>query len=241
MTPVCIQALYQVSPTDKANPTKVLGLYEEDFLGYTYSQESLDDFFANFTPYIPQGTHPDVASIDGGITPPLITNTSNPFVDSLEAELDIQIAYPLIYPQKITVFQVSDPVQALPKTIVEFNKLLDAIDGVSLSSKLLTEANLDISYSLIPRIRHTAKLEMALIKILPIRILCPAATMEHFNVAYSSLQISFHFHMEFKRVICQPTYQQRQCNEYSFLLVIRNPPSPPPPKRRNINWFPSGL
>lgn len=93
-------SLYQVPRVHKSNPNNGLGIYEEDCEGITYTQQSLDRFFADFTPYIPQGTHQTLAFIDGGIALPRITNTSDPFRDQGEAELDLKTAYPLINPQK---------------------------------------------------------------------------------------------------------------------------------------------
>ena len=54
MTPACIQALCHVPPADKSNPTNAMGIYEEDFGGITYTQQSLYHFFADFAPYIPR-------------------------------------------------------------------------------------------------------------------------------------------------------------------------------------------
>ena len=122
-----IQALYQVPRVDKANPSNALGIYEEDF-GYIYAQQNLDRFFASFTPYVRWGTHPALASIGGGITPPPVTNTTNPFIDNGETELDLQTAYPQIFPKKIKTFQVGDPVQSFTGAL-NFNDFLDAIDG----------------------------------------------------------------------------------------------------------------
>jgi tripeptidyl-peptidase-1 len=100
-----------------------LGIYEE---GDYYAQEDLDLFFANFTPYIPQGTHPSPAFIDGAEAP---TDTANA---GGESDLDFELAYPLIYPQTITLYQTDDLYYAtnLNATSGSFNTLLDALDGV---------------------------------------------------------------------------------------------------------------
>lgn len=66
ITPACISALYKVPLTGKerkTNPANAMGIFESEL--QFYAQEDLDLFFANFTPYIPQGTHPKLDSIDG--------------------------------------------------------------------------------------------------------------------------------------------------------------------------------
>jgi len=95
ISPECIRALYQIPATPEypdgiplANNS--LGIFEESDY---YSQLDLDLFFANFTPYIPQGTHPVPAFIDGAFAP-LPLEGIGP-----ESDLDFELAYPLIYPQ----------------------------------------------------------------------------------------------------------------------------------------------
>jgi tripeptidyl-peptidase I len=72
-----------------------MGVYET---GDAYDQESLNDFFTNLAPYIPNGTHPILQSIDGGVAPVSVNQSGE------ESALDLKIAYPLIYPQKIRLF-----------------------------------------------------------------------------------------------------------------------------------------
>lgn len=117
VTPACIAALYRVPPGSKAHPGNSLGIFEEgDTYAQTgnsrprkcspgkntYSVADLDLFFSNFTPYIPQGTHPILNSIDGGHAPVDVTLAGG------ESDLDFQLAYPLVYPQTITLYQVDD-------------------------------------------------------------------------------------------------------------------------------------
>lgn len=123
-----IRALYEVPeipeyPFGQPRSDNSLGIYEE---GDYYAQEDLDLFFANFTPYIPQGTHPSPAFIDGAEAP---TDTANA---GGESDLDFELAYPLIYPQTITLYQTDDLYYAtnLNATSGSFNTLLDALDGV---------------------------------------------------------------------------------------------------------------
>jgi tripeptidyl-peptidase-1 len=91
MTTRCVQALYSI-PAAPKNPTAVdvMGLYES---GDIYSQQDLDLYFAEFVPSIPQGTHPKLDSIDGGVAPVAPLSEFN----TGESDLDIDIAFSLIY------------------------------------------------------------------------------------------------------------------------------------------------
>ena len=128
ITPVCIQALYEVPPIPeypygRPNPGNSLGIFEE---GDYYAQEDLNLFFANFTPYIPQNTHPIPAFIDGAEAP---TDTADA---GGESDLDFELAYPLIYPQTITLYQTEDYHYATNPNSTStggFNTFLDALDG----------------------------------------------------------------------------------------------------------------
>ena len=131
-----IRALYGVPkmpeyPYGKPRSDNSLGIYEE---GDYYAQEDLDLFFANFTPYIPQGTHPTPAFIDGAEAP---TDTADA---GGESDLDFELAYPLIYPQTVTLYQTDDSYYAtnLNATSGSFNTLLDALDGVGCPRNLKT-------------------------------------------------------------------------------------------------------
>ncbi|TVY31921.1 Aorsin [Lachnellula subtilissima] len=71
ITPACIRALYEVPEipeysNGKPRSDKSLGIFES---GDFYKQADLDLHFSNFTPRIPTGTHPTLASIDGGQAP----------------------------------------------------------------------------------------------------------------------------------------------------------------------------
>lgn len=127
ITPACIRALYGVPDipdyaTTEPRADNSIGIFEE---GDFYSQNNLDLFFANFTPQIPNGTQPTSAFIDGA-QKPLFT-----WFEPGESDLDIQLSYPLIYPQTITLYQTDDQYyadSANPGTGL-FNTFLDAIDG----------------------------------------------------------------------------------------------------------------
>jgi tripeptidyl-peptidase-1 len=125
ITPACIKALYGVPKGTLAHPSNAMGIFEE---GDYYSQEDLNKFFANFTPYIPQGTHPKPAFIDGAEAPVPVADAGG------ESDLDFELAYPILWPQGTVLFQTDDINYAtgVIYTGGAFNTFLDAIDGVSL-------------------------------------------------------------------------------------------------------------
>jgi tripeptidyl-peptidase I len=122
ITPECIRALYNIPKPSKADPSNALGVFES---GTSYSQQDLDSFFTNFAPHIPNGTHPTNQLIDGAVAPSPVEEASG------EANLDFDLAYPLVYPQNLTLFQADDPVveENFQYSNGIFNTFLDAIDG----------------------------------------------------------------------------------------------------------------
>lgn len=127
LTPSCIKELYGLPEADKAHANNSLGLFEQSSW---YQYEDLDLFFATYAPEIPQGTRPRNLSIDQAAW--FYDNPGNETVTYPdEADLDIEIAWPLIYPQNITVFQVDDVYYNLysASTLGLFNTFLDALDG----------------------------------------------------------------------------------------------------------------
>lgn len=101
-----------------------MGIWEE---GDFYDQEDLDLFFANYTPYIPKGTHPIPNFVDGAMAPVSVEEAGG------ESLLDFELAYPLVYPQKLVLYQTDDINYAAENpTVGAFNTFLDAIDGVCL-------------------------------------------------------------------------------------------------------------
>ncbi|TAQ90266.1 hypothetical protein B7494_g1422 [Chlorociboria aeruginascens] len=125
ITPACVAALYHIPPGNSSNPNNTLGIFESEL--QFYYQPDLDDFFTNFTSYIANGTHPIAANIDGGMQ-----SSDDPYYAGGEVELDLMLAYPIVYPQKITLYQVDDYiVQANQNDTYTFgfNTFLDALDG----------------------------------------------------------------------------------------------------------------
>lgn len=125
ITPECVATLYNIPPQSKhVDPSNSLGIFED---GDTYDQTDLDLFFANTsaTYHIPNGTHPKPAFIDGATAPVSEQEGGG------ESLLDFQLAYPIIYPQTITLFQTDDAPNADGEygKMGFFNTFLDALDG----------------------------------------------------------------------------------------------------------------
>ncbi|TVY55396.1 Aorsin, partial [Lachnellula suecica] len=125
ITPACIRALYKIPEVEyeTARSDNALGIFEE---GDFYSQQDLDLAFANFTPSIPKGTHPTPAFIDGASAPVSVRNAGG------ESDLDFELAYPIIYPQNVTLYQTDDLFYSNNPNSTSsggFNTFLDALDG----------------------------------------------------------------------------------------------------------------
>ncbi|KAI3109328.1 hypothetical protein CBS147333_5650 [Penicillium roqueforti] len=124
MTPACIKALYKIPNATKAKKGNSLGLYEQ---GDYFAKSDIDMYYKAYAPWIPQGTYPIPALIDGA-------NFSVPDYSPLntgESDIDIDMAYALIYPQSVTLYQVDDQIYE-PQEVATtnlFNTFLDALDG----------------------------------------------------------------------------------------------------------------
>lgn len=132
ITPACVAALYQIPEytggyAKTPNPKNVMGIYEA--IAQYYYQEDLDLFFSEFTPYIANGTHPSLISVDGGTS-----LTTDPNEAGGEVELDLLLSYPIVYPQSIAIWQEDDDYYEVngygnPNLTGGFNHVLDSIDG----------------------------------------------------------------------------------------------------------------
>lgn len=90
ITPACIRALYHFdapNPNEQVSSNNSMGIFED---GDFYSQEDLNLFFANFTSYIPAGTHPIPNFVDGAEAPVPVTDAGG------ESDLDFELAYPIM-------------------------------------------------------------------------------------------------------------------------------------------------
>ncbi|KAF2152969.1 subtilisin-like protein [Myriangium duriaei CBS 260.36] len=117
IVPNCLRALYEFPPNLGANPKNSYGIVE--YTPQAYVPSDLDNFFRNFsTRQI--GDRPILDSIDGGV----VQQTNMSFNFNGESNLDLEYAMTLVYPQKVTLYQVGDTVEG-----ASFNNFLDAIDG----------------------------------------------------------------------------------------------------------------
>lgn len=125
VTPACISALYSIPPAPShACPNNSLGIFTAE-LQY-WDQQDLDLFFEKYTD-IPRGTHPIDQNIDGGVG-----STKNVSAGGNETMMDLSVAYPIVHPQTITVWNEDDlHYQAWENQTYTwgFNTFLDYIDG----------------------------------------------------------------------------------------------------------------
>jgi hypothetical protein len=87
----------------------------------------MNQFFEAFAPYVPVGTEPIPAPINNAV---IQQGKFHPSTNG-ETELDLQIMYPIVYPQTITLYQISpkhyeDTFDGFPLAIQDF---LDALDA----------------------------------------------------------------------------------------------------------------
>ncbi|KAI2616243.1 subtilisin-like protein [Hypoxylon sp. NC1633] len=128
VTPDCIRELYGIPKGSKKHSDNRMGIFQS--LGQHYTQYDLNTFFWSFTSDIPNGTHPELFSVDGGEGA-----TTNLYLAGSEANLDFQMAYGLIWPQEPVLYQVDDEwYQSTYETNPSlytgfFNNLWNAIDG----------------------------------------------------------------------------------------------------------------
>ena len=108
------------SNNTSAQPGNALGIFES---GDYYDQPDLDDFFTTYYPQIPNGTHPTLQSIDGGQAPVDVGRAGG------ESTLDFELAYPLVYPQEIKLYQTDDQNNIYPYRKGFGDTFLDALDA----------------------------------------------------------------------------------------------------------------
>lgn len=132
ITPACVKALYKIPefPLDRysPNPDNKMAIYEADL--QQWDQTDMNLFFANFTPWIHNGTGPRTVSIDGGV--PHNNNVTNAAINGGEILLDLQLSYPIVYPQTIEIWDENDmhyQSWTNDTSLFGFNQLLDSMDG----------------------------------------------------------------------------------------------------------------
>ncbi|KAG9941557.1 subtilisin-like protein, partial [Aureobasidium melanogenum] len=117
ITPNCLKALYQIPKSTGKSVKNSYGIVE--YTPQAYVPSDLDLFFANFSTK-QVGDRPITDFIDGGV----IQATNRSFSFNGESDLDLEYAMTLIYPEKVTLYQVGDLVEG-----ASFNNFLDAIDA----------------------------------------------------------------------------------------------------------------
>ncbi|KAK3321723.1 Pro-kumamolisin, activation domain-containing protein [Apodospora peruviana] len=128
VTPDCVRNQYHIPNGTKAFPGNELGVFQS--LDQHYNQWDLDMYWKYTAPYIPKGTHPTLRSINGALGPAAEISSAGE-----EADLDFQVAIPLVFPQTTVLWQTDDEwyqkdqMRAETKYTGFFNTLFDAIDG----------------------------------------------------------------------------------------------------------------
>lgn len=155
ITPACIAALYDIPQGHLSHSDNSMGIFETQL--QPWDQKDLNIFYSNCYPDIPNGTHPISHNIDGGVA-----KTKNMDKSGSETNLDLDTAYPIVYPQTITVFDVDDLLYQ--KEINDtytwgFNTFLDAIDGSYCTYKAFGETGDLKGSSLLNRISIIAKIK----------------------------------------------------------------------------------
>ena len=85
ITPECIRALYGIPKATVATPGNSVGLYQQ---GSYFAESDVNLYFKAYASYVPQGTFPINASIDGASYSVDAASTLN----SGEANIDIEMA-----------------------------------------------------------------------------------------------------------------------------------------------------
>lgn len=117
IVPDCLRALYEFPPNFVSSSKNSYGIVE--YTPQAYVPADLDMFFQNFSTR-QVGNRPILDSIDGGV----VQQSNMGFGYNGESDLDLEYAMALVYPQKVTLYQVGDTVEG-----ASFNNFLDAIDG----------------------------------------------------------------------------------------------------------------
>ena len=95
INPACIRALYGLPANTAANTNNSLAIFELDAGAV---QSDMDLFFQYIATNVPVGTRPQIDSVNNAT----IDNNFKPGVEQ-EANLDSQLAWPLVYPLNIAL------------------------------------------------------------------------------------------------------------------------------------------
>ncbi|KAI9700937.1 MAG: hypothetical protein M1820_006582 [Bogoriella megaspora] len=184
-TPACVKALYQIPQATKSDPSNNLGVFEAAQGNMqSYNQNDLNLFYQTFASNIPSGTAPKLNSIMNAQAP------SPPNLTLLEANLDFQVALPIVFPQQTQLYQLN------PGPFSPFNDFLDAIDGSYCNSTAFgitgNTPQLDGTF---PSPLFNGSLQCGIYK--PTNVI---------SVSFGGVEFAF-----------PSAYEQRQCNEFMKL------------------------
>jgi tripeptidyl-peptidase-1 len=111
ITPACLKALYGIPNATVNQPENALGVFADDDI---YDQEDLDLYFSHYAPWVPNGTHPNLQSINGAKAPvPTIER-------GVESTLDFDLSFALLYPQEVTLYQTQSTQTQQKMSIKEY-------------------------------------------------------------------------------------------------------------------------
>lgn len=113
ITPDCLRTMYNFTKGSLQDSSNDLAIFEQT--GEKYVQSDLNSFYAKYASYVPKNTKPKDANVN---------EQQDPY-DSGEANLDYEMAVPIIYPQGTVNFEVGTT-----STSQSFlDPLLEAIDS----------------------------------------------------------------------------------------------------------------
>ena len=116
-TPACLRALYGIPINEEAVEGNSFGVAE--FTPQAYVPTDLDIFFSNFSDRL-VGERPITKYIQGAI----VQQQNKSCGYNCESNLDLEYAMALVWPQKVTLYQVGDVIGG-----ASFNNFLDAFDA----------------------------------------------------------------------------------------------------------------
>ncbi|OAA73082.1 Peptidase S8/S53, subtilisin/kexin/sedolisin [Akanthomyces lecanii RCEF 1005] len=96
ITPQCIRDMYKIPLENNPEYVNSLGIWETED---TFDQEDLDIFIEKYAHNVPKGTKPQLALINGATAPVRQEDGGG------ESLLDLDMAYPIIQPQNVVIFQ----------------------------------------------------------------------------------------------------------------------------------------
>ena len=190
ITPNCIFAMYNITAGTTSVAGNELGIFEQDF--EWLDQKDMDLFFSQLYPTIPNGTFPILKEIDGA------KNVNKPDRAGVEALLDFQISYPIIWPQNSVLFLTDDRYASVRFNGGLFNTFLDAIDGSYCTYSAFGETgNNNTVDPVYPNPGYKHPLQCGVYK--PTNVVSLSYELAEFNEGTTD------------------NYQKRQCNEYMKL------------------------